>query len=150
MNYIEIVDNQHTHTTREPYTDDTWDRGDSETYHSIEGIRVVDTARYHDLVVEFEIIPDKVYYLVSVSYSTGDSFGRYEGQLDHIDLFQTNEAAEALAKLISANERPSSKKSKSIIKYKTENGTEVECYCGSWKGYFESFNGVDVRAVTTI
>ena len=79
-------------------------------------------------------------YLVTVRYTTGDTFGYTSGNYKFVACYDNSEDAYALAKEIEEN-------SKYSFKPKTPY-TEDELYCGSWTGYFERLECVDVEGFT--
>ena len=73
--------------------DDEWSRADTSTSHSIEGIELC--LSNPDCVGAFLAYPGDEVHLVSVVYSTGDSFGHDQGSgLEHIAVFFTKEKAD--------------------------------------------------------
>ena len=152
---VRVVDDVHQHVTRHGDPDDRWDRDSTASDHHIRGIEVTDG--YFDLTVPFEVKEGHQYYLVYVIYDTGDSFGRDDGQITFLDLFESREKAEALADAVSADYRGQSsffgKGGKNVshqVKYVREDGTECTCYTGTWKGYFENYCGVSVEQVSVV
>lgn len=91
-----------THNEREPEQYGSW----SEQYSSsITGVRVVgddERRSYHSEVFTVPEGTDKV-YVVYMIYSTGDSFGRSEGNIDIIHCTASEDAAHALADKITKN-----------------------------------------------
>jgi len=161
---VEIIDSNQTNVTRERDPDDEWSRDDLQHYTTITGVRTANsgTNYMYDVVVPFEIIPEKDYYLVYVEYSTGDSFHHEKGLVRYIDLFETREKAEKLAKQIkehydlSSNNpeirwnkkpyKPPKNYSEWQFTYLNEEDKEVVCQV-SWTGYFESLSSVNVKKV---
>lgn len=77
-------------------------------------------------------------YAVVVDYSTGDSFSHSGGHGKVMGAFDNIEEAVELGKLLE-----SSDSSEYSVTYK-----DKEYCCGSWKGYFESVNSIDVWECT--
>lgn len=131
----------YTHTTREPYPDDDWDRGDTHTDVSINGVVMCDSDKYFDLVLPGDYDPSKPLYLLWASYDTGDSFGRDGGKAEFIDLFQDHERAQAALKVLQQATDDSFEGS-----YIRDDGTPIKIYV-PWVGYFESLNYITVESV---
>jgi hypothetical protein len=147
---IRIKDRSIEETTREA-TEDQWDRDDTATYHYIDEIEIVGDDDYNDLVVPFKVNPNESYYLLSVVYSTGDSFGRDDGRIEHIELYSDKKLAEANATAIEEHYKNhkqnyfSNDKVELIIT--NQSGKKYACYC-SWMGYFEYIQEATVTGVT--
>lgn len=89
--------------------------------------------------VDFVPVDGETYYLVDVEYSTGDSFGHADGCRQLIGVFKTQEEAERIQKMIE-DDYKNSPNNYGSLEYKGR-----ECiYTGTWKGYFESFDGCNV------
>jgi len=83
------------------HSDDEFSRGDTHTSHSVEG--VVLAFDYPDCVGPFLALSRDEMYIVSVIYSTGDSFGYDHGRgLEHVAVFKTLEKANRYARQIEA------------------------------------------------
>lgn len=174
---IEVEADIHGYVTRHGDREDRWDRDDTAQDVSITGIKIVDEKGYGDLEVNYVVDPNKEYYLVLVNYDTGDSFGRDEGQVCYVDLFESKEKAQALVDAIyndkmgypkyfdhemalEAQKKQDKKDGKKVekskpkyevvnqVKYLLDDGTEATCYTGTWKGYFEHFNYVEAIPVS--
>jgi hypothetical protein len=159
MWYVEIMDQHSGYVTREADHNDEWDADDISYTHSVMGIRTVEEG-YSDVTVPFEVVEGKEYYLVYVTYSTGDSFHHEEGCVRYIDLFESFDKANALAKAIETHysfsdneQRWADKKVKPpkgykewTLSYKNEADQEIETHV-SWAGYFERMSNVTVERV---
>jgi hypothetical protein len=146
---IRVIDHTYGEITRHA-TRDEWDRDDTYTSHNIEGIKLVDENDYSDLTVPFKVEPDKTYYLLSVIYDTGDSFGRDEGRIEFIELYIDLDLAK---KNQAAIEDHNKKYRDSYYDDETprliiENqvGTKIDYY-PSWYGYFERLSEVRINSV---
>lgn len=83
------------------HSDDEFSRGDTHTSHSVEG--VVLAFDYPDCAGPFLALSRDEMYIVSVIYSTGDSFGYDHGRgLEHVAVFKTLEKANRYARQIEA------------------------------------------------
>ena len=85
-------------------------------------------------------------FLVTVRYTTGDTFGYTSGNYKFVACYDNAEDAYALAKEIEDNSKDNGGY-KYSFKPKTPY-TEDELYCGSWTGYFEHLECVDVEGFT--
>jgi hypothetical protein len=102
---------------------------------------------YFDLVVPFEVEPEKTYYLVYAEYTTGDSFGSTSGHICWIDLFATElKANDAMDAALADPPDGATWESRYSFKYTDEAGNEST---GSrpWVGYFEHLDKMEVLAV---
>ncbi|TFH04403.1 MAG: hypothetical protein E4H14_14830 [Candidatus Thorarchaeota archaeon] len=127
-------------------------------YTSIHGIKDVGKDGYYDLVVGFKLEDNVDYYLVHVNYNTGDSFGHDDGKVCYVEMFKSKELAKQLVDAISENAQtpsylpPGKKRYKEqpmTITYERDDGQKVDCYTGTWRGYFERVNYVEMEAVRT-
>lgn len=153
---IRIIDETYTEVTREA-TQTEWDADDTFTHHSIQGFSVVKKKNeYGNLLVGYEIEPDTTYYLVSVIYSTGDSFSHSEGEICHIDLYRTEKEAKKAARKIETDykryrEREHSPKGTTNkdygVDYIDSSGNKFSMSC-PWKGYFEHLTYVEISAIS--
>ena len=150
---IGIINRAITDYGENPDPDDPWSRSSTSQENYIEGIALLQ-GRYGDLYVPFKPVHDQDYYLVSVVYSTGDSFGTDDGQIEFVDLFQTLEKAEALVQLIEQDykqnpnfEHGKPYETKNRIAYKRDDDTEGFVHTSTWKGYFEHLTDVRVDLV---
>jgi len=85
-------------------------------------------------------------WLVTVRYTTGDTFGHSSGNYKFIACYDNGEDAESLAQEINANS-----KDRGGYQYSFKPKTpyvEDELYCGAWTGYFESLDNVQVDGFT--
>lgn len=154
--FVRIHADAHTVITRHADPDEKWDNDSTDTTTNVQGIEFVGEKDYFDLVVPFAPQNGETYYLVYVNYDTGDSFGTYGGQICYLDLFKSKELADKLAKKIEEDTKvpfefslgKKAKKEPNTVKYFWDNGKQVSCYTGSWKGYFERFNYVAVESVS--
>ena len=124
---------------------------------------------YYSLTIPFEILPDVDYYLLSVNYTTGDSFGVYPEQRAFIDLYKSYEDAEAMKNQIQthydfysynpanpdscSNTGLQGKRRRQIVKQLLgeENSIRLKNGMGvfynmfvMWYGYFEALDGIEI------
>jgi hypothetical protein len=161
---IDVVSKTYTDVTRERVPDERWDADDLAHHTSIYGVRSTEIkdreAVYGDMVTPFEVVDGEDYYLVYVTYSTGDSFHNENGCVNYIDLFKTRAKAEACAKAIEEHYKlsdnatrwnakkvkPPKGYSEWTLTYLNEEGKEVSTHV-SWAGYFERLEYVTVESV---
>lgn len=134
-----------THTIRHSKPGDRWDRDDTATSHDITGFSVVNDDGFADLTVSYDPVPDRDYFLLYVIYDTGDSFGRDEGRLILIDLYEQRAMAETAAKAIRAHYNTcrdgSDWNSRTRVLITYENGETKPIYA-QWVGWFETLRAV--------
>lgn len=168
MSYVKVIDNTHSEVTREGDPNDRWDRDDTYTYHHIKGIRLLDEGEYYDFITTFEVDPQKVYFLLYGIYSTGNSFGHDEGEIQFVDLYETMEMAQKNLKRIEEHHKtykklndrwtqPSKEEKKELkdlkktfnewsVKLVTQSGREYDFHV-PWHGYFERLEQVEIEPV---
>lgn len=119
---------EHNYTIREPYHDDDWDRG----VHGCD-ITLLDARLtaprypYENADTEEVIEPGDVLFVVKVTYSTGDTFGRNDGCVDIP--FVSKDASLAM-------------EVKEQIQNKTYDNPQGY---NPWDGYFEYLQDVEVQ-----
>lgn len=132
-----------------------WDNDDTNIDTYIHGIQKVDANGYSDLTIPFDVEPGRTYYLVYANYDTGDSFGQYGGQVCYIDLFKRYSLAKKLMKLLQEDasiplDVSNWTNSTNNLSYTREDGSKIDCYTGTWKGYFESLNYFTIESVRIV
>lgn len=156
MQGVRIINHSYSEVTQEADPHDEWSADSTRRYNDIRGFELApDKARsYRDLEIKFNIDENKEYYLLCVSYSTGDSFSNHDGQLDYIELYEDKAMADAAMNAIELDYKIYKKKSNTgsadysvTIKNNENNTFKISC---SWKGYFESMESVDVIPVKLI
>lgn len=120
---------------------------DTYTSHDIESIYEVGEKAYFDLTVNFDIVEGETYYLLYGIYSTGDSFNNHEGCIQFVDLYQTEEFAEANKEILEKHN--AAKDGSYTAKLLLENGKEYPFHV-PWKGYFEVLNEVFIIPITAV
>lgn len=146
---ISIINECEIRVTREREPDEEWSGESTESSNYVSGFNIVDDILIHsaDLVVGFEIKPDKTYYLVSVIYSTGDSFSHHSGKIDYIELYESLEMAEATKKMILDSYALKDKEESYSVEILNNAGTPYKISSSSWVGYFESLEDVQIDAI---
>lgn len=151
--YIKINEDRDTRITRHRDPNDEWDANDTATSTSISGFEVVEDGGFHDLTVPFDPVADRDYYLLSVRYSTGDSFSRHRGKMEHIMLHADLDLAKANAKHLrefherGENDPQMDYEAKWNTTIKLDNGEDLPVSTMSWTGYFERLEEVIVETV---
>lgn len=149
---VRIIDETFTVVTRKKNPDDEWDSDDLS--HNTKVIEVVPGLGYPDVSPPFPLEAEKEYYLVYVTYGTGDSFHHEDGRVDYIDLFATLERAEACVNAIVKHDNEYGRLNKHkgydpyTVYYLDEAGIQVKAHT-YWHGYFESFQGADIATVSS-
>jgi hypothetical protein len=163
MYQLEIFDSCYSDITREANRDDEWDKDDISYSYSVTGVRTLgekdQRSSYSDVIVPFEVVQNKEYYLVYVTYSSGDSFHHSEGHVFYIDLFESKEKAQALAEKIEEHYSYSDNGSNwNAKKTRPKNHNEFELsYLNEanekmktavpWTGYFERLTNITIETV---
>ena len=146
---FDVVDNYIEETTRQA-TEDKWDRDDTARYHDIREIKIAKD-KYSDMTAPFKIDPKETYFLLSVIYSTGDSFGRDDGRIEYIELYSDESLAKQNADEIEkhyTNHKDSyHNRNKVELMITNQAGKKYAYYC-SWIGYFDFLQEARVDAVT--
>jgi len=169
---ISVIKDHRSHQTREPYPDDEWDRGNTSSSWTVDGIRLYesDHRRYGwmemDLDVPFEVTSGTKYYLMYVVYSTGDSFGHDEDScIEFCGLYADKRIAEENENRIRSHynwanysswrigEKP--KRPKFVPKkdgafnvfLRTDDGKGEYEFSVPWAGYFESLSYIEIKEV---
>lgn len=126
-----------THSEREPEQYGSWSESYSSEVTRAYRIGEDEKAPYGS---ETFVIPDDSTdaYVVYMIYSTGDSFGRSDGNIDIIHCTGNEEAADKLAKLITENSE------EFTIKFTDDFGRDISID-NRGAGYFESISYVGVE-----
>lgn len=141
----------HTSYTMEtsiPDPDDSWDRANTLTEHSVDGIRLDSNYGYGNYCYYPGEVKkgDKIYLLYAV-WSTGDSFGHDVGySIDFISVHKNIDIANSNANVLENIEEDinSSWETKWNGKLMLDNGDEYKYHIG-WLGYFESLDYIRVK-----
>ncbi len=130
-----------TRTVTRTATEPQWDRDDTKTFWTLgDTIELVSENEGFDITVDdFEPIHGEDYYLLSVEYSTGDSFGHDESErVEDVALYQTRAEAEVVAELIRKGPE------KNSFQVKLPNGGSIYA---PWVGYFERLEEIHITRV---
>lgn len=136
MHEIRVIIDVKTHVTRAGNPDDRWDGDDLSHEWRVVGY-TTNLSRWGENAHVRRV--DGPVYVVIVDYDTGDSFSHDEHKTCFIDAFTDINVARELAERIT-------KAGATTIEYVNDAGKTVSCYCGTWHGYFERLNRVDVIA----
>lgn len=119
--------------------------------HTISGFVVVNKKDYFDITVPFLPSPEKPYFLLYTTYSTGDSFGySYNGSIEFIDLYAYEEldlAKENKKRIEDHNEVKSSNFNEEYYFYLLDREGQEHRMSAPWKGYFENLESVNIDSV---
>lgn len=141
LTYLKVVDDCRTHETK--INDYSYDY---QKNHLIQGVTVISSTEYFDIVVNFPIEINTTYYLLVVDYNTGDSYSNSENEFEFVDLFKTKSTAEEMAKIIIDDDNSINN---TDLLLACENG-EIYQMCRAWCGYNENLNDVKIIPVTVI
>jgi hypothetical protein len=119
------------------------------THHDIRGFSV--STGYSDLETLLKI-KDKDYFLLYVLYSTGDSFGRDEGRIDFVELYDDKELAHAAEKVIRECYLQSNRgrNHSGMVSIPMADGKKREIYIAGFNDYFGGVDDVRVETVRPI
>jgi hypothetical protein len=144
MSFVKVLYDEYTEVTRYADMEDPWDGDDTSTDYSIRGVAVGDKDSFYDFQTGYDVEDGVTYYLVTVVYSTACSFYREDyGRIEFIDLYRDRETAQKIADAIEKDSRTE----KTELAITNSVGDEFKLYTGDWKGYFESFEFVEVYPV---
>lgn len=145
MYYLEIIDDS---SCESHHASEQFGEWSEDTQHDIQGFRVVEEGKYHDLVVAFNPDKDRGYFLLYVLYSSGDSFGHSSGNICIVGLYEDEAIAEENAKrIVEQNERYKKSHDELFsVHLKDESGMEFKFHA-VWNGYFEHIEDVVVHRV---
>ena len=116
--------------------------------NNITGIEIVPEEEYYDLAIDFEVKPNDIVYLVTVQYSSGDSFGNSRGNISYIGVWLTKEKAElAKTTILSHYEAYKDDRKQPELTLISETGIEWKDGFPSWLGYFEHIEQVEVHTL---
>ncbi len=134
MAFIKVDVSDRTIETSEANPEDSWDRPDTSTDWSINGLRIVEKDGYRVHEVPYAPVIGSPHYLVFAIYSSGDSFGHDEsGGFEIIGIYDNPELARDAADAAKGNGQ-----------FINEAGKKYEAY-RPWDGYFESLTTLEVR-----
>lgn len=138
---VELIYESNTYSTREPDTDDRWDRGSTETTWYFTGARIVEESTYGSMPYPGELKKGDEVWCVFAVYSTGDTFG-HDGasQLEFISIHKTEELAYKNADHLQEDTREG--------RIEHDDGTVIEMGWKPWAGYFESLDHMYVEKYT--
>lgn len=151
---IHLLYDKFVEVTREGDENDPYDIDDTYTEWKILGLSLTPPEKnslslyYTSTEVGFTPTKNKLYYVVYVIYSFGDSFSWEEcGNLTLIDVYETLQEAEATKKAILDHYHTDDDKRKELI-YTLSNGEKITEERPPWVGYFEKLNMVEIIPCT--
>ena len=143
IKYLKLVYTSRTQTTKEPDSEDGWDRGDTETSYEVRGVTLQEEDSYNAIPVEHINKGDTIYIVYAV-YSTGDTFGTDSGgEIELVSVHKTKELAEKNVRMINSRTK---KEANCSISIELDNGNIFTRYC-PWDGYFESLDYCEYKEV---
>lgn len=134
---VDVFYDSYEEITRDRDPDDDWDNDDTCIHTSNFRIVKSDTGQFE--------LPrgTKIATAVVANYCTGDTFGRYDGQIQVLDVFDNDEDAAALAGYLSSTGYRVVKNGREIYEWEKEfKGKKYYC---NWFGYFEHLNSMDLH-----
>lgn len=156
MNFVRIRYDSYTNQTicaddddGEPYSY----RGETDTNHIIHGIDVVKKGVWHDVVTDFKVEVAKPYYLLYVTYTTGDSFGSDGGNIEFIGLYTNREIADENAARIEKHQVKSDNgyyADFQLMLVAESDPVKEYVFYAPWNGYFERLENVEIEKIYTM
>lgn len=156
MTKIAFEFNSYSHSTGGYDPDDSWSRDStSTTWTAPSQCRILNDEPRGYISYEIDEVPDTVkrgdtIYMTWIQWSSGDSFGHDDGaHHEVIGFYQTAELAEQARTAIEAdNGGFSFEPGGNRVRVPLFDGSDTrEQYTGSWKGYFESLDFVEIQAM---
>jgi hypothetical protein len=142
---IHIHKNSYSEITRESDPESEWDGDDLENSHSFEGFSLVkDKGKYWDFVLHELPKKNVPYYLVYVLHSSGDSFHHESGCLCMVQFVNEYEDAVAIRDAISKDVKMDGY---SVNLTLPKSGMEIRISTGTWKGYFDRLESVNIETL---
>lgn len=145
--WLKVEYDSWTDITRHADPDEQWDGDDLAHSQDIHGYSIGDEKTYGE-TFPMHVEPDKnkTYWLVYANYGTGDSFHHETGCICFVGVFEDANDAEHLAKVL---EKDAEKEDYDFkpIQVKFPSGMVKDVCTSTWKGYFESLEGVHVRSL---
>lgn len=110
-----------------------------------DGIRTISiTENYPDVISYEDIVFGDYVFVVTVVYSSGDSFGRSTGNYEHVYVTKDAQTAHKMSEAIEHMGR-----NRYSFEYILPCGTKFELYT-PWVGYFETVERVRVESVCVL
>lgn len=120
--------------------DDSWSRDSTHTNNNVLGFKFSRGSDF-DVIADFDVKVNDV-YLLSVIYSTGDSFGQDGGEIEYIGVYSDENLASEQAIVIEQNKCHS-------VDLVANNGKKYKQHC-PWVGFFESVESVNVDLISML
>lgn len=157
---IEVIVEASCHVTRYA-TEDEYDNDDTSTSHYVQGLQLLKEGSYsrYSVPVGFKPVHGVPYHVVCAQYSSGDSFGRYDGQgFEVVGVYRNRDIAdENVSRIEKHNEiyrsheygRGKLPKGFEIfsIELKSDGRRNYKIHV-PWSGYFESLDWVRAETFT--
>lgn len=144
---IQVIVETTEYETSEPDPEDSWDRAN--TQMEVVGVSAIKTSKRIEIdkrgwygVDVFDVEPNEqgFVYAVIARYSTGDTFGRDDGRVQVMDVFDNNENAAALTEALECS---GTDKSQAVVDFELNHAGRE--YYLPWVGHFEHLENVDVH-----
>jgi hypothetical protein len=139
MTKLRVIHESYTYKTREPNSDDDWDRGDTHTDHTVNGLVIGEDSNC--LSLADVAVGDKI-WLVYAIYSTGDSFGHDSNeQIEFFTVHRNEEVARYNARVLEGFDSNADYNRRNKFFLSLDDGTQFQTV-PPWCGYFESLSAV--------
>ena len=136
---VELIYDNYSEISREPDTDDCWDRGSTVTFWTFQGARIVEESTYGSMPYPGDLKPGDEVWCVFAVYSTGDTFGHDEAaQLEFISVHKDEKLARKNAASLESDGKH----------IEHDDGTVIKMNWKPWDGYFESLDQMYVEKYT--
>lgn len=145
-----------SYVTRHSDPDERWDADDtSTTWRAPDKISLSkpDTWNFETDDLPWEVKAGDTIFMVWLQYSTGNSFGRNDGEYHEVVGWYQNVDDAIKCQTAIENEDPNYRfeEGGNTIQVPTFDGQATrKLYTGSWKGYFESLDDVQVETVRVV
>jgi len=143
-----------TQETSIPDPDDSWSRASTSTEWDVRGLKLIDKEGSHcysyreTVDVNFEPEKGKIYHLLYVVYSTGDSFGHDDGAcFEAIGVYQDRKVAEENEKRLREGKPTVKGQWGDRVVLLMEGMAKGHEYYPPWNGYFESLDTLEVLSL---
>lgn len=147
--YVKIIRTHSEEVTRPRDPNDEWDNDDISHDHDIQGFSVVGEKEGWDFVLNEN--PEGDWQLVCAFYSTGDSFHNENNCLSLVSFVKHMEDAEAILAAIEKDYKAYYEKQdwkhEPLKAHLPIANKEEEIYTGTWKGYFERLQSVEIKTL---
>jgi len=147
--HVKIIRTHSENVTRDRDPNDEWDNDDISHEHDIQGFEVVDEKSGWDFVLNEK--PSGDWHLICAFHSSGDSFHCEDNCLLLVSFVKHMEDAEiilaAIEKDYKAYQEKQEWKHEPLKVHLPVANREEQIYTGTWKGYFERLQSVEIKTL---